>query len=205
MHLRVPIPFILLCLVLAGLIHIAAVLTLPTLAPKDAWARLIALGPANTMISIPPASPGKSVLPMMGPDVRYAFCRFDLTNSPVRLKATVPDDLWLIAFYTPKGENFYTVSGADMRRSQLDLIIATANQPVAEAGVDAPEEADQVAVVTSPAEEGVAVIRAPVIGPSRARRAEEALKGTSCTPHPNRSSKPQEQGEPSEPPTGAAN
>jgi uncharacterized membrane protein len=201
MQLRVPVLFILLCLVLAGLIHIAAVLTLPTLAPKDAWDRLIPLGPANTMIAIPPASPGQSVLPMMGPDVRYAFCRFDLTDGPVRLKATVPDALWLIAFYTPKGENFYAVSGADMRRAQLDLIIATADQPVAEAGVDAPEEADQVVVVTSPVDKGVAVIRAPVIGPSRARRVEQALEGTSCAPHPN---KPQEPSEP-KPPTGAAN
>jgi len=205
MQLRIPVLFILLCLVLAGLIHIAAVLTLPALAPKDAWARLKPLGPANTMIPIPPASPGQSVLPMMGPDVRYAICRFDLANGPVRLKATVPDDLWLIAFYTPKGENFYTVSGADMRRGQLDLIIATADQPVAEAGVDAPEEADQVAVVTSPSKEGVAVIRAPVVGPSRAGRAEEALKGTSCAPRLNKPGEPQEQSEPSEPPTGAAN
>ncbi len=190
MQLKVPVLFILLCLVLAGLIHIAAVLTLPALAPKDAWDRLIPLGPANTMIAMPPASPGKSVLPMMGPDVRYAFCRFDLTESPVRLKATVPDTLWLIAFYTPKGENFYAVSGADMRRTQLDLIIATADQPVAEAGVDAPEEADQIVVVTSPVDKGVAVIRAPVVGPSRARRVELALEGTSCAPHVNKPSEP---------------
>ena len=33
---------------------------------------------------------------MMAPDVRYAFCRFDLTNGPVRLSATIADDLWLI-------------------------------------------------------------------------------------------------------------
>jgi uncharacterized membrane protein len=205
MQLKVPVLFILLCLVLAGLIHIAAVLTLPALAPKDAWDRLMPLGPANTMIAMPPASPGKSVLPMMGPDVRYAFCRFDLTDSPVRLKATVPDALWLIAFYTPKGENFYAVSGADMRRAQLDLIIATADQPVAEAGVDAPEEADQIVVVTSPVDKGVAVIRAPVVGPSRARRVERALEGTSCAPYVSKPSSPQEQSEPSEPPTGAAN
>jgi len=205
MQLRIPFLFILLCLVLAGLIHIAAVLSLPTLAPKNAWSRLVPLGPANTMIPIPPAKPGESVLPMMAPDVRYAFCRFDLAGGPVRLKAAVPDDLWLIAFYTPKGDNFYTVSGADMRRGQLDLIIAKADQPVAEAGVDAPEEADQVVVVTSPVEEGIAVIRAPVPGPSRARRAEEALNATSCAPHPNAPSETKSQDETSKPPAEAPN
>ena len=96
----------------------------PGLAPKNAWARLVPLGPANTMIQIPPLAPGNEVMPMMAPDVRYAFCRFDLANGPVRLKGSVANDLWLIALYTPEGENFYTVAGADMKSAQLDLIIA---------------------------------------------------------------------------------
>ena len=96
---------------------------------------------------------------------------------------TVPDDLWLIAFYTPQGDNFYAVSGADMKRAQVDLIIATADQPVVEAGADAPEESDEVVVVKSPVTEGIAMIRAPLAGASRAGRAEEALKATFCGPH----------------------
>ena len=205
MQLRVPVLYVLLGVVLAGLIHIAAVLTLPTLAPKNAWARLVPLGPVNTMIQIPPASPDQEIIPMMAPDVRYAFCRFDLADGPVRLEAAIPNDLWLIAFYTPKGDNFYTVAGADMRRAQLDLIIAKADQPVAEAGVDAPEEADQVVVVTSPVEEGIAVIRAPVSGPSRAARAEAALKATSCGLHPNTPANAENSGPPSEAPSAAPN
>ena len=102
MRVRVPIIYVLLAVVLAGLIHIVAVLTLPMLAPKNAWARLVPLGPANSMIMLPPPSPGQQVMPMMAPDVRYAFCRFDLTDGPVRLRATIPDDLWLIAFYTQR-------------------------------------------------------------------------------------------------------
>jgi uncharacterized membrane protein len=183
MQLRIPLLYLLLCIVLAGLIHIAAVLSLPALAPKNAWARLVPLGPANSMILLPPASPGQEVMPMMAPDVRYAVCRFDLGHGPVRLKAVVPDDLWLIAFYTPEGDNFYTVASADMKSGKIDLIIAKADQQVAEAGVDAPEESDDVVVVTSPAGEGVALIRAPLSGPSRAATAELALKATSCGPY----------------------
>lgn len=120
---------------------------------------------------------------MMAPDVRYAFCRFDLKLGPVRLKASVPNDLWLIALYSPEGDNFYTVAGADMKRGQIDLVIAKADQPVAEAGVDAPEESDEVVVVKSPVGEGIAMIRAPLSGPSHAVRAEQALKSTSCGPY----------------------
>ena len=181
MQLRVPLLYILLCLVLAGIIHIAAVLALPGLAPKNAWARLVPLGPANTMIQIPPLSPGNEVMPMMAPDVRYAFCRFDLAGGPVRLKGSVSSDLWMIALYTPEGDNFYTVPGADMRSAQLDLVIALADQPVAEAGVDAPEDADELFVIKSPAREGIAMIRAPLAGPSRIASAEDVLKATVCS------------------------
>jgi uncharacterized membrane protein len=180
MRVRIPGVNIVLGLVLAGLIHIIAVLTLPMLAPRNAFARLSALGPANTMIELPAAAPGKQAMPMMAPDVRYAFCRFDLANGPVRLNATVADELWLIALYTPQGENFYTVAGADMKRPEIDLVISTSDQAVEEAGVDAPESSDNVIVVNSPVTEGIALIRAPLAGPSRAARAERALKLSSC-------------------------
>jgi len=183
MQLKVPLLYVLLCLVLAGLIHIAAVLALPSLAPRNAWARLVPLGTANTMIQIPASSPGHEIMPMMAPDVRYAFCRFDLARGPVRLKGAVPDDLWMVAFYTPQGDNFYTVSGADMKGARLDLVIAKADQPVAEGGVDAPEESDEVFVVKSPVEQGIAMIRAPLAGQSHAASAEGALKAIVCSPH----------------------
>ena len=57
------------------------------------------------------------------------------------------------------------------------------DQTVEEASVDAPETSDEVVVVNSPVTEGIALIRAPLKGPSRASRAEEALKATSCGPY----------------------
>lgn len=183
--MRVSLPglYIALGVVLAGLIHVVAVLTLPMLAPRDAHARLAALGPANTMIQLPAAGPGRQVMPMMAPDVRYAVCRYDLSNGPVRLRAEIADELWLIAFYTPLGENFYTIIGADMKQPEVDLIIATKDQTVAEVGVDAPEAFDNVVVVSSPVMEGIALIRAPLAGPSRNAEAERALKATYCGSH----------------------
>ena len=190
MRVRLPGLYIALGLVLAGLIHVVAVLMLPSLAPRNAQARLAELGPANTMIELPAASPGRQVMPMMAPDVRYAFCRFDLADGPVRLKAAVPDELWLIALYTPEGENFYSVVGADMKRAEIDLIILAADQTVEEAGVDAPEWSDEVIVVNAPIVEGIALIRAPLAGPSRASQAERALSATSCGPYVRPSPRP---------------
>lgn len=184
MRIRLPGLYIVLGLLLAGLIHIVAVLTLPYLAPRNANARLAALGPVNTMMELPPSTSGNQILPMTAPDVRYAFCRFDLSDGPVRLHVAIADDLWLIGLYTKDGGNFYALAGADMRQPQVDLIITTGDQTVEEAGVDAPEAAeDAVIVVSSPVEQGIAVVRAPLAGPSGGPRAEQALKSASCRPY----------------------
>ena len=180
MRIRLPGLYIVLGLVLAGLIHIVAVLALPALAPKSGYGRLASFGPANTMTQIPPAAPGQQVLPMMGPDIRYAFCRFDLADGPVRLNAKVANELLLIALYTPEGQNFYSVVAPDMKRPEIDLIIITGDQVVAEAGVDAPESSENVIVINSPVSDGIALLRMPLIGPSRASHVERALSAASC-------------------------
>jgi uncharacterized membrane protein len=183
MQLRHLLFYCLLILVLAGLIHIVAVLALPALAPQTAWKRLLPLSAPNTMAVLPGATPAKSTFPFMAPDIRYAFCRFDLSQGPVRIRASVDSDLWLIALYSPAGDNFYTVTGADMKTPRLELIVADKNQTVAEEGVDAPEGSDQVAVVRSDFGQGIALIRAPLTGPSLAPRTEAALAAATCRPY----------------------
>ena len=180
MRIRMPGLYVALGVVLAGLIHIVAVLLLPMIAPRNAYARLVGLAPVNTMVKLPAAEPGRLVMPMLAPDVRYALWRYDLSAGPVRLKAPIADDLWMIALYTPEGSNFYAVAGGDLRREEIDLIIATGDQTVAETGVDAPDGASQVLVVNSPVTEGVALIRAPLKGASGAER---TLERAYCAPY----------------------
>ena len=105
-----------------------------------------------------------------------------LTNGPIRLRAAIADELWLIALYTPEGENFYTVAGADMKRAQLDLILAAADQTVEGGRRCSGIVSDEVLVVNAPVTEGIALIRAPLAGPSRAPRAENALKDSLVRP-----------------------
>ena len=133
MRVRLPGLYIVLGLVLAGLIHIVAVLTLPMLAPKNAHATA---GGARARQHDDRAARG-SARPAGHADdgARRALCLLPLRSRqwPVRLKATVADDLWLIALYTPEGDNFYSVAGADMKRAEIDLVIAAADQTVEEA------------------------------------------------------------------------
>lgn len=166
---------------LAALIHIAAVLSLPYLAPKNAWARVSALSEANRMVVLPAASPSHQSLPLMASDVRYGVCRFNLDNGPVRLSTQILDDLWSIAFYTPRGENFYAINGRELKRNQIEIIISTKNEVGVKAGASLLDEIEDLVVVDSPVREGIAVIRAPLLGPSYAAQTEAALKRGACT------------------------
>jgi len=168
-------------ILLAAFIHITAVLSMPYLAPKNAWARISALSDANRMIVLPAASPSHQTLPLMAPDVRYSVCRFNLEEGPVRLSTQILDDLWSIAFYTPSGENFYAITGRELKRSRIEIIISTQNQVGVKAGASLLDEIEDLIVVDTPVRHGIAVIRAPLLGPSYAAQTDAALRRGSCS------------------------
>lgn len=168
-------------LLLGGVIHVAAVLSMPHLAPRSAWHRIAALGEANEMHVLPAASPAHQSFPLMAPDIRYAVCRYDIREGPVRLSTQILNDVWMIAFYTPDGENFYTISGGELKRDKIEFIISTKSEAIFEIGAGILDDIDDLVVVPSPVREGIVVIRAPLAGPHHAERTELALKRGSCS------------------------
>lgn len=170
-----------LAVLLAGIIHVIAVFSMPHLVTRKAWDLLTAIGPTNSIHVLPAASPVHQSLPFMAPNVRYAVCRYDLAAGPVRLKTKVFDELSLIAFYTTSGANFYTISGTDIKRDTIEVFISTQAEPVVETDPDATDDSDNAVVVTVPSERGVVVIRTPLAGKSQAAHAEKALAEASCS------------------------
>ncbi len=168
-------------LILAGAIHVVAVLSLPHLAQKTGWTRLSALSKPNRIVILPTASPSNQAIPLMAPDVRYAFCRYDLDAGPVRLESQILDELWLIAFYTPHGDNFYTISGGDIQRDKIEIIISSQADQIFDTGDDPDEEKENVVIVNVPEKHGVVLIRAPLPSASYAARTEDALRQATCS------------------------
>ena len=110
-------------LLLAGVVHIATVLALPSFYRSDAYARLARSLPANSFVTLPVAQPKAQVLPFQTPDTRYAVCRFDATAGPVAVRATLPEAGWSLSLYTANGEGFYTFPAADQRPVTLSLVV----------------------------------------------------------------------------------
>jgi uncharacterized membrane protein len=176
-------------LVLGGILHIAAVLLAPSFVTASAWTRLKAVTRVNTAALLAPAEPSRQPIPFMAPDVRYAVCRFDLSSgAPLTVRGKLLDASWSIGLYTPAGDNFYAMTAADLQRGEFDIVI---NPPperslmqILQALLSRPREVrdakDGTTLVIAPEREGLAIVRAPLLGRSFQREAEQALGLTSC-------------------------
>lgn len=163
------------------ILHILATLAAPRLAPAPAYSRLAPLLPVNTMLVLPPISPGAQPLPFMGPDARYAMCKFDTTKNPVTLTASLPGAGWSLSLFSDKGDNFYTAVAQPGRRTEVQLVLA----PTDERFTGLTQEAAGRAVAQDrslalAAKRGIAILRAPDQGLAYRAINEAELKRSVC-------------------------
>jgi len=169
-------------LIFGLIIHITAIFALPYMSENNAWLKVAQRLPVNTLRRLPLASPDGQILPYMAPDVYYAMCRYDLSDGPVLLKVSKFDPLWSISLYDKLSQNFYVITGSDVKRDSLELLL---NKPRSETEVFDPaatstKTRSQSITVRVPAAEGLAVIRAPLEGVSNAVLTNNALQRITC-------------------------
>src|SRR5579863_2378392 len=114
---------------IAALVHIAAILMIPLYATRDAFARLTPLGPVNATIALEQPGPRARLLPFRDPAVASAFCRFDLTNGPLRVKAPADGSAFVsLSFHTRRGGIFYAITDRAAAHGGLEALVVTETQ-----------------------------------------------------------------------------
>jgi uncharacterized membrane protein len=166
----------------AAIVHILAVFAWPGFASRGLFERVEQATPLNELLVLPPAEPDSQLLPFMAPDVRYALCRFDLTDGPVSLRTSFLDGTWSVALYDGRGQNFYAVSGNDLKRRDIELLLAPTDiTGIGQLPIARDQPASQITVAV-PERRGLLVIRAPLPGAAYAADSERLLKASSCGP-----------------------
>src|SRR3979409_1446887 len=94
-------------LLLGGLVHRASLFVLPRAARQDAYTRLSASAPANSMVPMPAATPDEAVLPFMDPAFASSVCRYDLATGPLKLRVPVSQAYTAVSFYARNGVAYY--------------------------------------------------------------------------------------------------
>jgi uncharacterized membrane protein len=170
-------------LLLGGIVHFVTILYLPNTATQNAYARISAVAPVNAIVPLPAPSAEKSILPLMDPAFAAAVCRYDLSESPIKLTAPVSPAYTSATFYTNKDVAYYAINDRAAGRKAIELELMTAAQKA-----NLPDDEDVAAadrlIVESPSVRGLIVLRALAPEPGMLPAAVAALAGARCEPQP---------------------
>jgi uncharacterized membrane protein len=170
-------------LLLGGIVHFVTILSLPNTATQNAYARVSAISPVNSVVSLPAPSAEKSILPLMDPAFTSAVCRYDLKEAPLKLTVPVSPAYTSVTFYTNKDVAYYAINDRAAGRRSIELDLMTAAQK-AELPEDEEVAAADRLIVESPSQTGLIVIRAFAPEPGMMPAATTALSGARCQPQP---------------------
>ena len=166
-------------LLLGGIVHLATVHLLPSMASQDAYARVSAIAPVNSVIPVPTPTPEKAVMPFMDPAFASAVCLYDLSKGPLKLTVPVSPAYTSVSFYTRNNVAYYAINdrAAGRRVIELDLMTTAQHEQVPE---DEEITAADRLIVESPTPTGIIAIRAMAPEPGLMRVAQSAVAASRC-------------------------
>lgn len=166
---------------LGGIVHLATVLLLPSLATQDAYARVSAVAPVNAVVPVPTPTPEKSLMPFMDPAFATAVCRYDLSRRPLKFSVPISQAYTSVSFYTRSDVAYYAINDRAAGRRVIELDLMTAAQRA-----ELPEDQDVTRadrlIVLSPTTTGLILIRALVPEAGWIPPALAALAAAQCRP-----------------------
>lgn len=170
-------------ILLGGIVHLATVLAMPRAASQDAYARLVAVTPVNSVVPLPASTAQHAVLPFMDPAFAVAVCRYDLSAGSIKLNAPISQAYTSVTFYTRDSVAYYAINDRAAGRRAIELDLMT---PAQHAQV--PEEEDVTAadrlIIDSPSTTGLIVLRALATEPSLMAMAQRSLAAAQCRSQP---------------------
>ena len=166
-------------LLLAGVVHLATVLLLLRMATQDAYARVSAIAPVNSVIAIPPPTPEKALMPFMDPAFQVSVCRYDLTHGPLKFSVPITQAYTSVSFYTRSDVAYYAINDRAAGRKVIELDLMTAAQRAELPENEEITAADRL-IVASPTTTGLIVIRALAPEPGWIPAVRNALAAAQC-------------------------
>ena len=137
--------------VLGGIVHIAAMLVIPTLAPQSAFSRFEATMQSNQARVLPPVRAGTTPFPFASPDVTYVLCRYDVSTTPVRLTASTNHLYWSLGIYEPDGGNYFHINSIQSTAEDADILLLGRGQDA--------DLGDKVTIVKATHPSGLMILR----------------------------------------------
>jgi uncharacterized membrane protein len=168
-------------LVIAGLVHISSILAMPRLAPDDAYMRIAAAAPLHQVSLLQATAPGERATPFEDPALAQGLCRYDLSQGPLRLRATLaPDALMLFSFHARFGQVYYSMTDRSATRGKLEMLLLTPGQLESVEAQDSEDELPQELRLVAPTLQGFLLFRALAERPGDYVEAQKRIAAISC-------------------------
>ncbi len=164
---------------LAGIVHIVAVIGVPRFAVVDPWREIGAIAADEVFTRLPRALPGGRSLPGLDPAMTHSACRFSLDRGPMRIRAETADAYWSLSLYDRRGLWVWGVDNRAEEQKPIDILVATDVQ-VAQLRETLPDELEDVVIVDWSGREGFAIYKILVPARSQEAEIERVLATASC-------------------------
>ncbi len=168
-------------LVLAGMVHLSAVLAMPWLAERDAFSRLRATVAADRSELVAGPGDDSTWLPHPDPAAALATCAYNLDEGPVRVSARTGALFQSLSMHARGSGVFFAITDRAAIRGALDLVVMTRRQLDLALAQEDEEDPSRDVRIVSPTREGLIVVRALAAHPSQRELAAEAARSVSCT------------------------
>ncbi len=165
-------------LVLAGIVHIAIILLIPTLGKRDAAKQIVDSLPELQFVELSKNSAVK--IAAADPFFELAVCRFKLQEAGVQITGNDLPSFWSAAVYDGKGRVIYSMNDRTAIGKKLQILVVNPIQMAALRQLQ-PEELETSIVVETPIQEGFILLRAFVRDPTQKSRSEAFLNFARCS------------------------
>ena len=117
-------------LLVAGIVHITAVLSVPAFSPQNPAVIVRQELPSNQMVLLTTGPDDVAPFALENPDMAVAVCRFDASKAPVRFTGPLPHSFWSLTLFDNKGKNVFALNQAQKIFEAFDLVIDTKNRDI---------------------------------------------------------------------------
>ncbi len=161
-----------LTIVLAVVIHLIMVAGMPYFVMLRLWSR--SKGVINTVYHAPPTTSESRRVVRPSPDLLYSACGYDVSERPLRIRATVPETYWSISFYESNTDNFFVKNDRQVKSKEVEFILVRQGMTHSYTG-------DGV-VVYSPTDRGIILFRMLITDKNKVKELIKLQKQASCVP-----------------------
>ena len=160
-------------------VHIAAVLSFPSVGGRDLWQAMEVYGPERTFNLIPVPVPGAETIAHLDPHMVHAVCRIDLSDGPDRILASLDANFWSLGVLDAQGRSLFSLNSGTPVTRELDILLIKTTDLTA-LRRDPPRVLEDSVVIDLGVDMIVVVLRAFAPGPALATEMFGQLAEANC-------------------------